>query len=88
MVEKKVTIKNPSGLHMRPACNLCQKAMEYDCSIQIRFRNREFNAKSLLGVLSACVQPEDEISVVCSGIGEETALQEITAYMESGMEEA
>ena len=29
MVSQKVTIKNPTGLHLRPAGVLCKKAMQY-----------------------------------------------------------
>ena len=47
----------------------------------IHFRNREFNAKSLLSVLSACVQQGDEIEVVCSGADEKEALQAVMALL-------
>ena len=29
MVSKKVTVKNPTGLHLRPAGILCNEAMKY-----------------------------------------------------------
>ena len=65
MTETKVKIRNEVGLHLRPAQQLCTKAMEYEgTKILIRFRGREFNAKSLLGLLSACVQQTDEIILV------------------------
>ncbi len=69
------------GLHLRPAGDLCRKAVEYESKIMIHFRNREFNAKSLLSVLSACVQQGDEIEVVCSGADEKEALQAVMALL-------
>ena len=85
MVEKKLIVKNLLGLHLRPASDLCNKAMEYDSSIKICFRNKEFNAKSLLGILSACVQQEDEIVLICQGIDEEKAASELEQFIENGM---
>lgn len=83
MVEKTVTIKSELGLHLRPAGLLCGKAMEYESQILIRFRNREFNAKSVLSVLSACVQQMDEITLVCKGADEKKALEELTYFLEN-----
>ena len=61
MVSQKVTIKNPTGLHLRPAGILCKKAMQYRSSIRFRFRNTTANAKSVLSVLGACVKAGDEV---------------------------
>ncbi len=75
MVSEKIKIRNALGLHLRPAGVLCRKAVEYESNIVIHFREREFNAKSLLSVLSACVQQEDEIELICSGTDEKEALE-------------
>ena len=66
MVSQKVTIKNPTGLHLRPAGILCKKAMQYRSSIRFRFRNTTANAKSVLSVLGACVKAGDEVLKVGS----------------------
>ncbi len=83
MIEKKLIVKNLAGLHLRPAGELCQKALEYDSKIMLHFRNKEFNAKSVLSILSACVQQDDEVVLVCSGPDEREAAEEIAAYIES-----
>ena len=33
MVSGKVTVKNPTGLHLRPAGTLCKQAMQFKSSI-------------------------------------------------------
>ncbi len=81
MAEKKLTVKNESGLHLRPARQLCTMAMGYECKVMIRFRNREFNAKSLLGVLSACISQGDEITLVCTGSDEDEALRCLSGFI-------
>ena len=67
---------------MRPAGELCKKAMEYESRIFLRFRNKEFNAKSLLSLLSACVQKENEVEIECSGPDEEKALAELVEMIQ------
>lgn len=68
---------------MRPAGELCKEAQSYESRITFQFRNKEFNAKSLLSILSACVQQEDEIILVCSGSDEEEAAAHIAAFVET-----
>ncbi len=87
MTERRLTVTHPLGLHLRPAKDLCKIAMEYESKITIRFRSREFNAKSLLSVLSACVQQSDELILECSGSDEDAAAEAISSFIEHGMDE-
>jgi phosphocarrier protein len=81
LIEKKLTVKNFAGLHLRPAGELCSRAQEYESKITLRFRNKEFNVKSVLSILSACVQQEDEIVLVCSGPDEKEAAEALETYL-------
>ena len=56
MVSQKVIIKNPTGLHLRPAGILCKEAMKFKSLITFSFRGNTANAKSVLSVLGACVK--------------------------------
>ena len=75
MIRQKVTIKNPTGLHLRPAGILCQEAMKYKSLITFSFNGGTSNAKSVLSVLGACVKSGDEIELICEGPDEEEALK-------------
>ena len=55
MVSQKVTVKNPTGLHLRPAGILCKEAMQFKSHITFRYRENTANAKSVLSVLGACI---------------------------------
>lgn len=87
MVSKKVTVKNPTGLHLRPAGSLCKEAMKYKCMVKFTFGNTTANAKSVLSVLGACVKSGDEITLICDGEDEEEALEAIVSAIESGLGE-
>lgn len=87
MVSQKVTIKNPTGLHLRPAGILCKEAMQYKSLITFKYRGNVANAKSVLSVLGACVKSGDEIEFTCEGVDEQEALQALVSVVENGLGE-
>ena len=87
MVSQKVVIKNPTGLHLRPAGVLCKEAMKYKSVVTFRFRETTANAKSVLSVLGACVKSGDEIEMMCEGEDEEEALKGMIQAVETGLGE-
>ena len=87
MVSQKVAIKNPTGLHLRPAGILCKEAMRYKSIITFSFRDGTANAKSVLSVLGACVKCGDEIEFICDGEDEREALKSLVSAIENGLGE-
>jgi len=87
MVSQKVVIKNPTGLHLRPAGILCKEAMQYKCTITFTFHDSTANAKSVLSVLGACVKCGDEITIICEGEDEQKALAALVTSIEDGLGE-
>ncbi|MBQ9991287.1 MAG: HPr family phosphocarrier protein [Lachnospiraceae bacterium] len=87
MVSQKVVIKNPTGLHLRPAGILCKEAMQYKSLITFTYRGNTANAKSVLSVLGACIKCGDEIELICEGEDEAEALQSLVAAVENGLGE-
>ena len=87
MVSQKVAIKNTTGLHLRPAGELCKAAMQYKSLITFKYGDNTANAKSVLSVLGAGVKNGDEIEVVCDGVDEEEALKAVIAGIENGLGE-
>ncbi|MCI8874988.1 MAG: HPr family phosphocarrier protein [Lachnospiraceae bacterium] len=87
MVSQKVIIKNPTGLHLRPAGILCKEAMNFKSLITFQYRGNTANAKSVLSVLGACIKCGDEIELVCEGEDEEKALAYLVQMIEDGLGE-
>ena len=87
MVSKKVTIKNPTGLHLRPAGELCKTAMQFKAKITFSFEGGKKKKKSVLSVLGACVKSGDEIELSCEGEDEEEALKKMVEAIEAGLGE-
>ena len=85
MVSQKITVKNMTGFHLRPAGILCKIAMNYKSKVQFQFNSvTEDNSieemkmdEYLLGVVSA-EMPADF---------EEEALKAVIAGIENGLGE-
>ena len=88
MVSKKVTLINAQGFHMRPASVFAQAMAKYTSDVTIKFNGNDYNAKSLLNIIAACIKCGCEIELVCDGPDENEALAEAVQMIESGLGEA
>ena len=86
MMKQKVTVKNKTGLHLRPAGILCRSAMLYKSHIALIYGDITANAKSVLSVLGAGVRAGDEIELTCEGEDEQEAMEALVKLFESGLE--
>lgn len=87
MVKQKVKIKNPTGMHLRPAGIFCKEAMQFKSRVTFQFHEGTANAKSVLSVLGARVKSGDEIEICCEGEDEENALAAVVKVIEDGLGE-
>ncbi|MBQ0001237.1 MAG: HPr family phosphocarrier protein [Clostridiales bacterium] len=87
MISQKVKIINPTGLHLRPAAELCKLAMEYESNVTFRGAEGTFNAKSVLSVLGACVRRGDVIELTCEGPDEDDAIRALVESINKGLGE-
>lgn len=87
MIKQTVTIKNPTGLHLRPAGILCKEAMKFKSLITFDFQGGTANAKSVLSVLGACVKCGDEIQLICEGSDEQQAMEAMVSVIQAGLGE-
>ncbi|MBQ1815448.1 MAG: HPr family phosphocarrier protein [Ruminococcus sp.] len=87
MVSKKVTLVNAQGFHMRPASVFANAMAKYSSDITIKFNGNDYNAKSLLNIIAACIKCGSEVEIVASGDDENEALAEAVQMIESGLGE-
>lgn len=85
MVSKKLTLVNPQGFHMRPASLFASAMGKYLSKVTIKFNGNEYNGKSLLNIMAACIRCGSEIELVCDGADESEALAEATQLIEGGL---
>ena len=87
MVRQRVTITNPTGLHLRPAGIFCNTANSFKCKVEFEYDYTRANAKSVLSVLGACIKKGNEIELICDGEDEEEALRAMVDAVEGGLGE-
>ena len=87
MLSKVVKITNPSGLHLRPAGVLSQTAMRFKCDVTLELGDKKIVAKSVLNVMAAGIKSGDEITLICDGEDEVSAMETLTQAIESGLGE-
>ena len=87
MLSRKITIKNPSGLHLRPAGVLSQTAMKFKSDIIIEYGEKKIVAKSVLNVMAAGIKSGREVTLVVDGEDEEEAMKTLVEAIESGLGE-
>lgn len=87
MLSQKITVTNPSGLHLRPAGVLSQTAMKFKCDVCIESGDKKVVAKSVLNVMSAGIKTGTEITLICDGEDEAEAMRSLVEAIESGLGE-
>jgi len=89
MLEGKIKVINPLGLHARAAAQLVRLAGTFQSRIKLyRLDNRtEADAKSILSVLTLAASKGVELNIAADGIDEEAALSAIIEIFKKGFGE-
>lgn len=77
MITWEYEMRDPEGLHARPASKIVVNAMKYKSSICILCRQNRADAKNILELMALGVRRNDRILVEASGEDEEEALETI-----------
>ena len=85
--ERLVTLRNPLGLHARPAARLIRLARRYDARVTLENlanRTGPADAASLHGILSLAAREGHQLRLRAAGPDARRVLDEIAAFVESG----
>ena len=85
MKEFTYTIKDPLGIHARPAGTLVKTAEKFSCDITIRKADKTADAKRIFSVMSLGVKEGDELKLTFSGTDEEDALSTIQNFLKENL---
>lgn len=91
MAEATLAVRNPSGLHARPAALFVKAAGGFAADLRVsnlsRDPDKEVAARSLLAVLTLGVSRGHEIRIRADGEDAEEAIEHLRALIESGLGE-
>lgn len=83
MISKRVKVAFEEGREARSLAMLVNIAGKYDSSVQLEFRGRKMNAKSIMGMLALSPENGDEVEIFTDGPDEEAALDELEQFLQS-----
>lgn len=77
MIREQLIIQNKLGLHTRAAAKLVDVAKRFGSKIELAYRDRIVDCKSIMGLITLGAQKDNTIDVIISGPDEEEALTAI-----------
>ena len=80
MVSFEYKIKDPLGLHARPAGQLVKEAKAYKSKVTIYFGGQHAEAQRMIAVMSLGIKQNDIITVTVEGEDEEQALLSLQKF--------
>lgn len=91
MAEREVDVRNPSGLHARPAATFVRAAAGYGADVSVtnltRNPDKSASAKSVLGVMGLGVSSGHRIRIAADGTDADAAVTGLAELVDSGLGE-
>ncbi|PKK86802.1 MAG: phosphocarrier protein HPr [Tenericutes bacterium HGW-Tenericutes-8] len=81
-MEKEIIVKSTTGLHASLAVKIVQTASKYAVNIELHYKDKVVDLKSILGLMSLAIPKGENVRIVASGQNAEEAINEISAILE------
>jgi phosphocarrier protein HPr len=81
VAEKTFKVIAETGIHARPATLLVQTASKFDSDINLEYKGKKVNLKSIMGVMSLGVGQGAEIKITAEGSDADDALRSLEETM-------
>ena len=80
-VTKEVVIKNPQGLHARPAALFVQISSKYNASVVVQKGSERVNAKSIMGILTLGAHKGTTLIIEADGDDAQALVNELESLL-------
>lgn len=87
MYKEEVVLKNETGLHARPASIFVKEASQFSSDIKVVKDGKEFNGKSIMGILSMGAGKGDILTIKAEGEDEENAVKTLVDLISNKLSE-
>ena len=77
MEKKEFHVVAETGIHARPATLLVQTASKFNSDVNLEYKGKSVNLKSIMGVMSLGIPTQSEITISCNGEDEDAAIAAI-----------
>ncbi len=81
IVKRRIKIKNPQGLHARPASVFVKIANKYEAQITVKKSGESVNGKSIMGLMTLAANQGSVLDIEASGDDADKAMQELERFL-------
>lgn len=81
MEKKDFHVVAETGIHARPATLLVQAASKFNSDINLEYKGKSVNLKSIMGVMSLGVGQGSDVTISAEGADEKEAIEAIEETM-------
>lgn len=86
MTVKELSITAPNGLDVKAASVFVREAMRYCSRIYVIIDDKEYNAKSILGIMAAAITKGMKIEIHANGSDESAAISALSKIVKNDFE--
>ena len=87
ILKKKIKIRNPQGLHARPASLFVKIANRFESEVTVRKGSEAVNGKSIMGLMTLAANQGSVLELEVSGDDAEKAMAELEQFLLNDKEE-
>ena len=87
LIKKTLTIKNPQGLHARPASIFVRIANKFESDVTVKKGAERVNGKSIMGLLGLAASEGSVVDIEVSGPDSEPAMKELENFLMNDKDE-
>lgn len=73
----KVKVKNPLGIHTRPAAAIVKLLQPRKASVSFTYKNETINARSIMSILMLAAKKNTQITITVEGIDAEVTMNHL-----------
>ena len=81
ILKKKIKIKNPQGLHARPASTFVKIANKFESDVNVKRGSETVNGKSIMGLMMLAASQGSVIELEVSGSDAEVMIEELESFL-------
>ena len=86
ILKRRVKIKNPQGLHARPASVFVKIANKFESEVTVKKGGESVNGKSIMGLMTLAASQGSVLEVEVSGPDADKAMQELENFLATDTE--
>jgi phosphocarrier protein HPr len=80
-MDKEIMIKSTAGLHASLAAKVVQTASKYNVEIELHYKDKVVDLKSILALMSLAVPHGENVRIVARGARSEEAIKDVASIL-------